>query len=293
MPVHFEEDPDGFGFDDSEGKNYSWLVVPVRDTRTVWLRESTGYDYLDYEPTLISVSPPKLPPGSDRLIRVTANVSFSRDTHLDVSKKKGGEGPSLGIRILASQRVKVAFFEVTDTAHASGRPWSFHSTQLIRDANDILLPQTNVQLVNANQSPTPVAFNRDLGRTVDGNKLRHELEEVAKPTAGRADLAAFFVWDLARSPEGLFFRKEPEHPAFVIMKEPSGDTGGQALAHEVGHYLLPGDEWKGLGLDQSGHSPAVGPEQNQYPYLMCPFVESGTKITYKQAGVMNLTAGQP
>ena len=277
MP-HFEaEAPDSPGFDNSEDKESPWLIVPAGGSRKVRLRESAGYDTFDYDKSRISI---QASPGPDRLIEVTGKTSGA--TYLLV-KNKRGDGCNLQIRILDKQQVKVALFFATDTAnHSSKRALVVALlTKLLQDASEIIFPQTNVEIVKVN-FPTPRPFNRDLGPAVeDKDPLRKELAGI--PDFG-ARLKVLFVWDLADGDDGgLFFRQE----RCCLIKDELGGKDGQALAHEIGHGLLPEAVWKKLDLDRTGHS-------SDRRHLMYAYFDvAGTKIPYRQALAMNEAAAKP
>jgi hypothetical protein len=180
---------------------------------------------------------------------------------------------TLDVDVLTKIDVTVSYFAVEDAQpghRASSRTTlgrAFNAvTDLTRRANEILLPQANVEVFD--RGPHRVAESlKDLGSRVDIRDVNTRTELRAVGPARVTDLAVYLVWGIKDNTEdaGLTLGN------MTLLKTPprADNDLGQILAHEIGHFLSADSDTPGKH-DGSGD---VGREN-----LMHDGLPSGTKL---------------
>jgi hypothetical protein len=146
---------------------------------------------------------------------------------------------TLDVDVFTKIDVTLSYFAVEDAGHHAsdrtilGRTFSA-VTDLTRRANEILLPQANVEVFD--RGPHRVAESlKDLGSRVDIRDVNTRTELRVVGPARATDLAVYLVWGIKDDTNDAGITLG----SMILLKTPprADNDLGKILAHEIGHFL--------------------------------------------------------
>ncbi len=220
-----------------------WQMVPARGgEKRIRLLDAEGLDVVSTQPqvcTLTEVPPVNTLPGAREFV-----LKGDLRGRSFIQARKGGRlFTQLQVGVKARKRVRVSFHFVRDrVGHATTR----NPAQLdewVRKANDILIPQANVEIVKHNVFNTLI--NQNLGPVVrfrldaSGNFAANDEWHVVTAKADRtAELNVFFVWEYEQDDTPAIDNTAAGTLESNILFEDNLPRPAEStLAHEVGHFL--------------------------------------------------------
>ncbi|MFO1350637.1 MAG: peptidoglycan-binding protein [Gammaproteobacteria bacterium] len=267
MAVRFSQMRPNDGFDGSASPN--WQMVPVGGSKRVGLHGAAG----------LAVA------SSDTSIATVASATAHGHTTLTITGvAKGncqiqiGAGPAfaavLDVAVKSRKTVSTAFHYVDDGHRQKTRRRISDLNAMITAANNILLPQANVEISRRSAAALPIAQN--LGRVVRFSShlpgvpaAQHEWDVVTSHADATADFNVFFVVEYEQDATPLHDDTEAGTlGGSCIFEDNTGEPAGVTLAHELGHHL-------GLGHSRNRH------------HLMADSSGSGTQIPKADADIIN------
>jgi len=235
-----------------------WQMVPINGNKTVILKNAANLDVVSRNPAIATVEDvPKcfIHGGRELIIR----GKMKGVTFIDV--KNGAQIlASLEVAVKNKKPLRVTFNFVEDKAgHKTTRSIGDVDTW-VRNANDILLKQANVEVIK--QNARNVKIDQDLGTVVRYSKhLRgvdpkeHEWDVVVAKRDNAADFNVFFVWEYEQdeTPNIDDSAEAGTAGGNCIFEDNIGYQTHETLAHEIGHHLGVDHPAPGLDLLMSPH----------------------------------------
>jgi hypothetical protein len=217
-------------------------MVPLGGEKKVRLMNAHDMDVVSQNPGIADVKAyPEWFPHLGRTVKITGKLKG--DTVIEV-RHAGKVVARLDVAVKRKNPVNITFNFVKDNAgHKTARSPG-DVDDWVKKANEILLPQANVELVKHNVRNN-VTINQDLGEVVRFSShlpgvpaSEHEWDIVTSQGDTSADLNVFFVWEYEQDAT-----PDEDHTAAgtsdgnCIFEDNIGRETHDTLAHEVGHHL--------------------------------------------------------
>ena len=220
-------------------------MVPTGGSRQVKLFGAAGFSLSNNTPGIFTVVELPLPFSNVRHLFI---VGLRDGTGQLVVKDGATVKARLDVDVKDKKSVKVTFNFVKDNAgHKTGRTHASVDA-LIRQANAILTPQANVEIIK--HRVRDVTVNQNLRRVVRfsshlaGVRARqHEWDDVIAHADATADLNIYFVWEYEQDRTPLVDDTNAGTlGSDILMDDDIEDHGVHhgdhvTMAHEVGHAL--------------------------------------------------------
>ncbi|MBC7797563.1 MAG: hypothetical protein H7Z37_11875 [Pyrinomonadaceae bacterium] len=247
MQPIFELDTPLTGFDETVLPN--WLMVPLDENKTIFLRNGEGMIVTSVNPRIadVSIIDPILASGANGRRTLSIKGNMHGHTFIEVRDVQKRLKARLEVAVKKQKTVTLAFNFVEDNAgHKTNRKPDQDVDPWIEALNNIIYtPQTNVVFIK--HSVRWVKVNANLGNVVGADKRRKwNVEEWISVVAQKdktADINLFFVWELdfnskADNVEGGEINKD----CLIEDNLVADKTGVTVIAHEIGHALgVPGE----------------------------------------------------